>query len=378
MFQRLQTPAQLVGDSGGSFDEIGQQADRTEVPPEVAQIPNSQRLEAMKGLSDVGGLNTPRPAEVWAREVERHHEEIVGAWTDALSSEEMEEVERAADEVRDEGAETDSERATDSAADLGAGGGPLPHHEEIQAAFGPFSLLGVRAQVGGPAAGAAEAMNADGFTNGAMVGLLDADPWTAAHEAAHAVQQSGGLSLPGGEGHADDHNERHADAVADRVVRGQSAVDLLSQVADPGPVLDRPAGIQRSGDLPSPPLSDDKLRGLSKEQLQELYNRMRKTHPQEALKVKKWQKTMEYRGSSVKKGGASKKSMKKTAQELAEEGGEEVTEKVGKKLFKKGAGFIARKFPIVAAGFFLYDWAQGGFGHAVNELTWPASELWTD
>ncbi|MDR2261461.1 MAG: hypothetical protein LBE06_11175 [Azoarcus sp.] len=24
------------------------------------------------------------------------------------------------------------------------------------------------------------------------------------------------------------------------------------------------------------------------------------------------------------------------------------------------------------------DWSTGGFGHAVNELTWPVSEAWSD
>lgn len=65
-------------------------------------------------------------------------------------------------------------------------------------------------------------------------------------------------------------------------------------------------------------------------------------------------------------------------QELAEESGEEVVEKVGKKIVKKGLGAVARKIPLIGAGFFAYDWIQGGFGHAVNELAWPISELWLD
>ncbi|HEU5056071.1 MAG TPA: T6SS effector amidase Tae4 family protein, partial [Kofleriaceae bacterium] len=60
------------------------------------------------------------------------------------------------------------------------------------------------------------------------------DLHTAAHEAAHVVQQRAGVHLSGGVGAAGDSHERHADAVADRVVRGESAVDLLDQVAPRG------------------------------------------------------------------------------------------------------------------------------------------------
>jgi hypothetical protein len=50
---------------------------------------------------------------------------------------------------------------------------------------------------------------------------------TAAHEAAHIVQQRQGVHLKGGVGEVGDAYEQHADAVADRVVAGQSAADLL-------------------------------------------------------------------------------------------------------------------------------------------------------
>ncbi|MFO0751474.1 MAG: DUF4157 domain-containing protein [Myxococcota bacterium] len=45
----------------------------------------------------------------------------------------------------------------------------------------------------------------------------------AAHEAAHLVQQRQGVQLKDGIGHAGDRYERHADAVADAVVRRDSA-----------------------------------------------------------------------------------------------------------------------------------------------------------
>ena len=50
---------------------------------------------------------------------------------------------------------------------------------------------------------------------------------TAAHEAAHVVQQRKGVSLKTGVGQRGDVYEQHADAVANRVVQGKSAEHLL-------------------------------------------------------------------------------------------------------------------------------------------------------
>jgi len=36
------------------------------------------------------------------------------------------------------------------------------------------------------------------------------------------------------------------------------------------------------------------------------------------------------------------------------------------KAAKKGVGFVAKKVPVIGAGCFAYDWANGGFGHAVD------------
>lgn len=57
------------------------------------------------------------------------------------------------------------------------------------------------------------------------------DLHTAAHEAAHIVQQRAGVQLKDGIGEPGDAYERHADAVADKVVRGESAEALLSSMA---------------------------------------------------------------------------------------------------------------------------------------------------
>lgn len=79
-------------------------------------------------------------------------------------------------------------------------------------------------------------MGADAYTTGDHVVLgSGTDLHTVAHEAAHVVQQRGGVQLKGGVGEASDAYERHADAVADRVVAGRSAEDLLEGAAASGP-----------------------------------------------------------------------------------------------------------------------------------------------
>jgi hypothetical protein len=106
--------------------------------------------------------------------------------------------------------------------------GALPHGEAIQRAFGHHDLSLVQAHVGGDATLAARAIGAAAYTTGDHVVLGDAaDLFTAAHEAAHVVQQRAGVQLSGGVGQAGDAHERNADAVAARVSQGLSAEHLL-------------------------------------------------------------------------------------------------------------------------------------------------------
>lgn len=125
-------------------------------------------------------------------------------------------------------------------------GSALPHLAEIQRCFGPqHDLSGIRAHVGGEAAAASRQIGAKAFATGDAVAFRDQpDLHTAAHEAAHVVQQRAGVHLKGGVGEKDDPYERHADAVADRVVQGQPAGDLLR----PGPGGGATAAVQRSPD----------------------------------------------------------------------------------------------------------------------------------
>ena len=103
-------------------------------------------------------------------------------------------------------------------------GSSLPHGERIQALFGRHDVSGVDAHVGGPAEHASREIGATAYATGNQVAFATApDLHTAAHEAAHVVQQRGGVQLAGGAGQRGDTYERHADAV----VAGHSAEALL-------------------------------------------------------------------------------------------------------------------------------------------------------
>lgn len=129
-------------------------------------------------------------------------------------------------------------------------GGALPHVATIQRSFGRFDVSHVKAHTDGPAAAAARSMRAEAFTTGEHVAFAGAPSLrTAAHEAAHAVQQRADVQLQGGVGEVGDRYERQADAVADRVVQGASAEALLEQAGAPGAssrVQRRPAEVQQA------------------------------------------------------------------------------------------------------------------------------------
>jgi hypothetical protein len=118
-------------------------------------------------------------------------------------------------------------------------GGSLPHLDAIQRSFGPHDVSGVTAHVGGAAAEASAALGAHAYATGDHVAFASAPSLAlAAHEAAHVVQQRAGVHLSAAVGQAGDAYEQHADAVAARVVAGESAADLLGAVGG--------AGVQRA------------------------------------------------------------------------------------------------------------------------------------
>src|SRR5262249_59012906 len=116
-------------------------------------------------------------------------------------------------------------------------------------------VSGIQAHVGGPATEATRSMGAAAFATGDQV-AFGAQPslHTAAHEAAHVVQQRAGVSLKSGVGEAGDTYEQHADAVADRVVAGESAQPLLDGLvgtpASSGGHAVQPKAIQVAGPGP--------------------------------------------------------------------------------------------------------------------------------
>ncbi len=124
---------------------------------------------------------------------------------------------------------------------------PLPFAERIQRSFGGFDLHGVRAHLGGEAPASARSLGARAYTIADHVVFAGRpDLFTAAHEAAHVVQQRAGARPAGGIDRPGDSHERNADAVAEQVVAGRPAERLLA------PFAERPDGIRPA---PHPPLS---------------------------------------------------------------------------------------------------------------------------
>ena len=148
--------------------------------------------------------------------------------------------------VQAKASELDSVTTQEVAASGVAGpGASLPHLAQIQRSFGGHDVRSIRAHVGGDATTAATAIGAEAYATGDAVAFRSAPSLhLAAHEAAHVVQQRGGVSLKGGVGAAGDAYEQHADAVADAVVAGRSAEPLLSEFAGTGATS---TAIQRKG-----------------------------------------------------------------------------------------------------------------------------------
>ncbi len=141
--------------------------------------------------------------------------------------------------------EAEVHRAADQG--IASGGGAMPHADKIQASFGRFGIGDVQAHVGSAAREASRAIGARAYASGDHVAFDGApDLHTAAHEAAHVVQQRAGVSLAGGVGKEGDDYERHADRVADAVVAGRSAEGLLEEMAGGGAGRVQRRAIQRA------------------------------------------------------------------------------------------------------------------------------------
>jgi hypothetical protein len=187
----------------------------------------------------------------WASKAEPHSLHTIaslfggpGAAAAATAAAGVPPVEHKATE--DSGLAAQDGRALPEIANRGVEGGgtSLPHLAPIQDSFRPHDVSGVRAHQGPAASAAARELGAEAYAFGDSVAFgSPPDLHTAAHEAAHVVQQRGGVQLKGGIDQPGDAYERHADAVADAVVAGRSAAPILDQMSGGGP---RGAAVQRT------------------------------------------------------------------------------------------------------------------------------------
>lgn len=109
-------------------------------------------------------------------------------------------------------------------------GRTLPHFDRIQHAFGHHDISHVRAYTGADAKVASRNISAEAYAMGNRIAFADSNPslHTAAHEAAHIIQQQTGVQLKSGIGEVGDKYEQQADSVADLVVQGKPAETLLN------------------------------------------------------------------------------------------------------------------------------------------------------
>ena len=148
-----------------------------------------------------------------------------------LQFKEQEEEEQAA-QPKLEPVSTRSARLIRSVAGSGFRGSPgaYPFQHRIQVAFGRHDISNVKAFSDAAAEKANRRLGSLAYASREKVAFRGyPDLHTATHEAAHVIQQRQGVQLKEGTGRKGDAYERHADAVADRVVQGKSAQDLLNR-----------------------------------------------------------------------------------------------------------------------------------------------------
>lgn len=136
------------------------------------------------------------------------------------------------------------------------GGQRVPFERQIQASFGHYDVSKISAHLGKSAARSSRALGAEAYATGGHIVFGSAPSMrTAAHEAAHAIQQQQGVKLPEGVSAPDDHYEKQADAIAERVVRGESSQSLLDQnrgAHSPSPAAASPVSQSPSASASAP------------------------------------------------------------------------------------------------------------------------------
>jgi hypothetical protein len=169
--------------------------------------------------------------------------------------------------VQRAGGSAESATAVKQAAAEGVSGsgGSLPYLETIERSFGGHDVGSIRAHIGGAAARANETIGSRAYASGHDIAFKSApDLHTVAHEAAHVVQQRSGVSLPNGVGQVGDAYEKHADAVADRVVSGRSAAALLSEGGSPTQAVQRSVQMEGGGTGPLPEETWEEIGGVER------------------------------------------------------------------------------------------------------------------
>ena len=121
-----------------------------------------------------------------------------------------------------------------AASGLQGTGQPLTHLGRLLQAFGHHDIRGMREHRSDASEMALERLGAEGYSSSGRMAVSGTPTlYVQAHEAVHGVQQAGmgeSMRLPGRVGEAGDRYEQQADAVADAVVRGESAEPLLDAV----------------------------------------------------------------------------------------------------------------------------------------------------
>ena len=219
--------------------QVMQVMEQQEVRPMI-QFAEEEEIQARIQLQEEEEVQTQFQETEEEEEVQAQlQEEEEEAQTQLQEAEEAEEVQAQLQEAEEEEevqAKTESmqkrsNRLIRSVAKSGFKGNPgtYPFRQKIQAAFGSHDISNVKTFSDASAKQANTRLGALAYASREKVAFRGyPDLHTAAHEAAHIIQQRQGVQLKDGTGKKGDPYERHADAVADRVVQGKSVQLLLN------------------------------------------------------------------------------------------------------------------------------------------------------
>lgn len=156
----------------------------------------------------------------------QEEEEELQAKSDVQFQEEEEELIQAKTET---GVQNSSVHQLAKSGFMGSSGA-YPFFHQIQHSFGYHDISSISSYNNTAANLANQRMGSLAYTSGNKVAFKNSPSLhTAAHEAAHVVQQRKGVNLKSGLGMKGDEYEQHADAVANKVVQGKSAESLLAR-----------------------------------------------------------------------------------------------------------------------------------------------------